>query len=254
MKKILLTTLGAGLLPLSSHAALTAGQTVGIDFGSIAPADGTGFNQFDAFNNNIDDGATLVWSSLVINTGILQDDAGANITGLDFSVENQSGQNTSRADVTNGTTGPAPFNDASVFQDSIISNNQGAAPLDAGGYLLFTFTGLDDSLTYDLTGGYDGANANFDSTWSFDSGSAGISTTQNDSIASFLSAPGATTAYQSVTGLQTDGSGNLVIQVTRDTLHVNAGALTLTAVPVPEPSSAALLGLGGLALILRRRK
>jgi len=30
--------------------------------------------------------------------------------------------------------------------------------------------------------------------------------------------------------------------------------LTLTAVPVPEPSSTALLGLGGLALIMRRRK
>ena len=251
MKKILLTTLGAGLLPLSSHAALTAGQTVGIDFGSIAPATGTGFNQFDAFNNSIANGATLDWSALGINAGVLQDNTGANITGLDFSVENQSGQNTSRADVTNGTTGPAPFNDASVFQDSIISNNQGSAPLVDGGYLLFTFTGLDDSLTYDLTGGFDGNNDNFDSTWSFDSGSAGIDTNQNDSIASFLSTPGATTAYQSVTGLQTDGSGNLVIQVTRDTLHVNAGALTLTA--VPEPSSAALLGLGGLALILRRR-
>ena len=109
--------------------------------------------------------------------------------------------------------------------------------------MLFTFTGLDDSLTYDLTGGYDGANANFDSIWSFDSSSTGITTTQNDSIASFLSEPGS--GYGSVTSLQTDGSGNLVIQVTRDTLHVNAGA----AVPVPEPSSAALLGLGGLVLI-----
>ena len=129
MKKILLTTLGAGLIPLSSHAALTAGQTVGIDFGSIAPA-GTGFNQFDAFNNSIANDATLDWSALGINAGVLQDDAGANITGLGFSVENQSGQNTSRANVTNGTTGPAPFDGATVFQDSIISNNQGSAPLD----------------------------------------------------------------------------------------------------------------------------
>ncbi|MBT8036430.1 MAG: PEP-CTERM sorting domain-containing protein [Verrucomicrobiae bacterium] len=31
-------------------------------------------------------------------------------------------------------------------------------------------------------------------------------------------------------------------------------SFTITAAPVPEPSSTALLGLGGLALILRRRK
>ena len=32
------------------------------------------------------------------------------------------------------------------------------------------------------------------------------------------------------------------------------GEITLTIAPVPEPSSTALLGLGGLALILRRRR
>lgn len=36
--------------------------------------------------------------------------------------------------------------------------------------------------------------------------------------------------------------------------NVTLGAVTLEVIPVPEPSSTALLGLGGLALILRRRR
>lgn len=50
-------------------------------------------------------------------------------------------------------------------------------------------------------------------------------------------------ANQTITG----GSGNLIWDDTNKAIQLNIAA-------VPEPSSAALLGLGGLALILRRRK
>ena len=200
--------------------------TLGIDFGTLAPTGPNTFNQWDAYNNSIANDATVAWSSLGINSGVLQDIGGTNVAGVGLTVENQTGQNTSRADVTNGSTGPSPFDVATIYNDSLISNNQGGAPLDTGGYFVLTFTGLDDSMTYNLTGGYDGANANFNSTWSFDSSSAGITNTQNDTVASFLAATGA--GYHTVEGLQTDGSGNLKIQVTRS-LHVNVGALTLTA-------------------------
>ena len=136
--------------------------------------------------------------------------------------------------------------DQDVWDDGYISNNQGANPLDAGGFFLLTFSGLDDTLEYDLEGGFDSNNANFDATWA----SGGQS---------FLTTPtgAAGTGYGTLSGLTTDGAGNLAITVTRETLHVTIGGLTLTAVEstaIPEPSSAlALLGLCGVAFIKRRR-
>lgn len=216
---IAVTTFG---LTAQTHAQIALGEIINIDFGTIAPTAGSNFNQFDAFTNNIDTGTSLAFSALPSSPTLI-DSTGATVTGVDFIVGNESGQNTSRANVTNGSTGPTPFDDATIFNDSIISNNQGAAPLASGGFLTFTFTGLDDSLRYNVTGGYDGSNTNFDSIWS-----AGAQ--------SFLSTPGASTSYQTLSDLQTDGSGELVITVTRDTLHVNAGALTLEAVAPPADS------------------
>ena len=237
----------------SAQADLVLGDSVGIDFGSIAPAAGINFNQFDAFNNSIADGASLAHSAIPGSTALVDlSGAGFTVVGapLDFTVENQTGQSTSRANVTNGTTGPAPFDDSTVFQDSIISNNQGAAPLDPNGYFNLTFSGLDDTLVYDLTGGFDGNNANFDSILS---AGAGAGTVAGGGL---LFAPG-TNNYVTLSGLETDGSGNLTVAVTRNSLHANIGAITLTAVDtiaVPEPSSAiALLGLFGLAMTKRRR-
>lgn len=226
----------------AANAAITAGTTIGIDFGSTPYAGSGNFNDFG--HPNIADGAISTFAGTLINLD------GGNVTGVGFSVENQSGDNTADALISNGSAGPTPFDESSIYVDGLISNQSGSTGgLDAGGYLLLTFTGLDDSLTYNLTGGFEGPNANFNATWSFDSGSTGISTNQNDSISSFVAT--STDGYKSADGLQTDGSGNLVIQVTR-TNHVTVGGLTLEV--VPEPSTTALLGLGGLALILRRRK
>jgi len=242
-KQLILLGLATATSAQLQAATLVLGETLAVDFGTIAPTASANFNQFDAFNNSIADGASLAWSALPGNAAAdMINTLGVAVSDIDVTVENQSGQNTSRANVTNGSTGPAPFNDGTIFQDSIISNNQGAAPLDPGGFLTITVSGLDDSLTYDLFGGYDGINANFDSTWAADG-------------QSFLSTPGATTGYQTLAGLTTDGSGNLAITVTRNSLHVNAGSFTLTAAEaIPEPSTALLSGLAGLALLTRRRR
>ena len=233
-----------------SSASIVTGQTVGFDFGSIAPAANPTqtFNQIDLFNNSLANGATFTFlTDPNLNGGAtstqLVDFTNTAVTGVGFTITNSTGQNTSRANVTNGTAGPAPFNNSTVFQDSLISNNQGVAPLATGGFFTLTFSGLDDSIEYDLTGGYDGNNANFDSILSADGQTQPF-------------APGANN-YVTLSGLQTDGSGNLAITVTRDTLHANIGALTLTgaaAIAVPEPSSFALLGVGFVGLLTRRRR
>ena len=55
-----------------------------------------------------------------------------------------------------------------------------------------------------------------------------------------------------------DQAGDVKVRVILDAGAVNGSSFDLMSVtdftPVPEPSSTALLGLGGLALILRRRK
>ncbi|BDS07218.1 hypothetical protein NT6N_22580 [Oceaniferula spumae] len=241
-KKLLTGLALAASLTGAANAAIVVGDVIGIDFGSTPYAGGGNFNDFG--HPNIANGASSAFVGTLVNLD------GNDVTGVGFSVGNFSGDNTADALISNGSAGSAPFDESSIYVDALISNDSnGTGNLDPGGYLTLTFTGLDDSLTYNLNGGFDGTNANFNTTWSFDSGSAGISTTQNDSISSFLAASG--DGYHIREGLQTDGSGNLVIQLTR-TNHVNVGGLTLSA--VPEPSTTALLGFGGFALILRRRK
>ena len=190
--------------------------SLGIDFGSIAPAGGTNFNQFDL---DTDDGETET-----LPAGSLIDLEGNTLAGISFSLTNDTGQDTTRANVTSGQNGDGNLIvDASVFEDSYISNNQAAAPLDADANFVLTFSGLDDSLTYDLSGGFANGNGNFDANWT-----VGGQT--------LLAAPG----YVGFENLSTDGSGNLEIVVSRETLHVTLGALTLTAKTLAVPEVASL--------------
>lgn len=185
----------------------TPEYALGIDFGSIAPAVGTNFNQFDI---DTADGET---ATLAAGTLIGLD--GNNLNNISFSLTNNTGQDTTRADVTNGAEGDgAEITDATIFGDAYISNNQGAAPINADANFVLTFSGLDDSLTYALSGGWDNNNNNFDADWTVDGAT----------VLADVSANG----YVGFEGLATDGNGNLSITVSRSTLHVTLGALTLS--------------------------
>jgi len=138
-------------------------------------------------------------------------------------------------------TGPNALNttDASVYSDALGRNNGGSLTMS------ITFTGLSDSLTYDLTGGISSTEATgkYETGW----------TIENQAALTYqLSDATASGGYISFTEL-TSSAGTLTITLDRNsTAHMGVSQLQFTA--VPEPSSAALLGLGGLALMLRRKR
>ncbi|WP_372808950.1 hypothetical protein, partial [Pontiella sp.] len=214
MKRILITLLGLAL-PFAAQASIVLGQTIGIDFGSIAPAAGLNFNNYSEVT--IADGAVESFSGTLIDTG------GNAVSGVVFSVQNHTGQATGRATSSPGTEGAGLMTDSTVYSDWLLSNSTSGEPLDPGGYFILTFTGLDDRLAYDLTGGFDSDNDNFDAIWSADGQSFTTDTTGD-------------VGYGTLEGLTTDGSGNLAVTVSRNTLHVTVAGLTLTAVPPSVPS------------------
>ncbi|MCP5537934.1 MAG: sulfatase-like hydrolase/transferase [Akkermansiaceae bacterium] len=214
----------------SARAAIIPGQTIGIDFGTTAPVPSANFNAYT--DVVIANGATESFS------GTLVDTAGGSVTGVGFSVTNRSGQDTGRATGNNGSQGAGLMTDSTIYSDWIISNDADGARLTGGdtvidgsgdrGHLVLTFTGLDDSLSYNLTGGFDNNNANFNAIW------------QADGQTFTTDASGV--GYGTLSGLNTDGSGNLVIHVIRpgntNGQHVTVAGLTLEAVAATAPAIA----------------
>ena len=104
----------------------------------------------------------------------------------------------------------------------------------------------------------------YDSTWDLTLGTQTVTLIQTVGGGATATTPTLTTdgvgldvAYFDVTGIQ-DGD-TFQVRVTKGTASpvvawTMIGGVTFDTVAVPEPSTTALLGLGGLALILRRRK
>ena len=239
----------------ASAQTLALGDSIGIDFASpgvvfgndssVAPAAGTNFNAFDTATEDM---ATASFSGTLITlTG--------GTTGIGFSVTNNTGKASSLTGVS-GTPGPAPFDDETIGVDNYGAANVGnpdradfgplLGSIDEDGNavdevdedgnfvapaanMVFSFSGLDDSLAYEVTGGYlhSTPNDNFNTTWDIDGQSA---TTANTS-----EMPDA--GYVTLTNLSTDGAGNLEITVTRG-IQLFVSGLTVTAV---EPTADCIL-------------
>ena len=217
----------------ASAQTLALGDAIGIDFASpnavfpdpkpstTPPAAGTNFNAFDT---TVEDLATESFSGTLINLA-------GGTTSVGFSVTNNSGKASGLTGVA-GTPGPAPFDDATIGVDNFGAANVGnlnrpdGGPLNDDGNFVFTFSGLDDNLAYEVTGGYLQLpeNANFNTTWDIDGQSA-----TTDGLSGMPDA-----GYITLTNLATDGSGNLAITVTRSVQLFVAG-LTITAVEPVGP-------------------
>ena len=207
----------------SVQAQMTIGQTVGIDFGPIAPTNN--FNQADGVVDSI-------------AAGNLIDTTGGAITGTSFAWASTANSPFSNADPNATAQGGEPV----VFDDSNLDDFLGGA---GGNQLItLTFSGLDQGLTYNLLIGNSFNNAGTTaSTYTAD----GQFATNDPTIGS--------AAFVSLDGLSADINGDLVITVTNGGELVTAvSALTLTA--IPEPGTYALLA-GALALVsvmVRRRR
>lgn len=136
---------------------------------------------------------------------------------------------------------------ASATRDNIFINEQAGS----NASFVITFSGLDDSMIYDLEFfGSRVSTSTVEAIWDMTTGTGG------NSAATFITLP------QNLTQVQWNGispvGGNIVFTAhtngatgsSQRPISLSAGSIT----QVPEPSSTALLGLGGLALILRRRK
>lgn len=201
----------------SANAALLAGDTIGLDFGT-----GTTANNFNAVNyaavadlNNTGGAATGVSYASTGDGGFAGNDGAHQVVAL------------------------AGF-DGNHLNDWVASY-QGADTFE------FTLSGLDNSLTYDLTlvvGASNDANV----------AGTGSNVVSINGVAQPGNTPAQSPTANSVvtlTGLTTNGAGQLIVNHTGG---VASGWSAGTITAVPEPSSSALLGLGGLALIMRRRK
>lgn len=231
-------------------ADLVGGDTLGIDFdatdmGGMAPLALLNFNHYN--DTGLLDGATGSLGGPIIDTD------GGVLAGVGFTLTNLSGLSTNRA----SSSGGSLFGDfdATVYGDRVISNDSSRVGRITDGdividgmndraHFVLRFSGLDDSLTYDLFGGHhtDNPNSNFDTIWQVAQRGGVITSSAN--------------FEHSFSSLVTDGAGNLEIYVIRrsndDGDHVTISGLTLTA--VPEPGSLTILGLGFMLVALRRRK
>ena len=228
MNKIKNTMALVTTLAISSsiaNAAIVLTDTIAIDFGATA----TGTANYNVSGHSVTTVADLVRLSDGAATGV----------GFTLAGSSQDNINNVASDTLGNTS------DTTIYEDGTLANNRNGASGNPTS-LTLTFSGLDDTLAYDLIGGLARADTqnsigNWTSEWSADGQSA--------SSNGFSSG-----AYVSLTGLSSSG-GTLVVTVDGDTQYSGISQLELTAVtPIPEPSSTALLGLGGLALIMRRRK
>ena len=129
----------------------------------------------------------------------------------------------------------------------VSSTRADSGTLAADANIVITFTGLDTSFLYDLTGGgVFGSNNpnNFNTVWTSGTVQA---TTDSDS-----SSGG---EFVTLSDLAPDSSGELSVTVTRANVQLLFSAVTLEAVSqVPEPSSSLLASLAGFGLLVRRRR
>jgi hypothetical protein len=230
MKKTITIT---GILALSADSASAAISY--IDLGISSQTTTGNYNNMTggtgAVPNNL--------ANMIDNTGATTD-IGVEYVGNNITLAGTAGTGANFDVPGDGPSYPTVLSgiSSSALRDGLFINENGVITL--------TFTGLDAGMTYDFLAYGARGNGGVGVTYT-----ATGANTENGSISS-VSDNGTETV--NLTGITANGSNEITFVVTD---LGGAGALNflqITSSPIPEPSSTALLGLGGLALILRRRK
>jgi len=241
-----LTTLAAAGLIVAgtSQAAISVGDVLVYDFGKFdQQTTGQNWNNvtmastdFSGTNNAIIPVTDSVRLSDGAATGVgmtITGDADGGGNGNDFGIGG--------ADVTVPVTPDLAFTHSGDIPDSAINDLAFMSTNFSPDFNKIVISDLDDSLTYDIE-----ILARVNATrqandWSTDGQTVSIDPTNSTTIHQFLD-------------VSTDGSGTITILVdvgtSSDVTHINA----LEIVAIPEPASLALMGLGGLLIVGRRRK
>lgn len=219
------------LVDISTAATVTNPASGGLYWTSV----GSGTNTTETASNIIDtNNVATTWDIAITTTSINS----GGISGTGFGGTG-----------VNGPSGSSPFDEANAITDGLFANNDG------NGTALFAFTGLESGATYNFSAiggrnsnGEDGEIIILDSATRIGTGSVGArdnyALLNNGTVLDFSVDA---TASGEIWFEFRSGSGN-------NGTGATINALSIEGAVVPEPSSTALLGLGGLALILRRRK
>ena len=237
MKTLIFVAL-ASMMSATVSAQMSLGDTAVINFTKTGNTVGGNWNEVEG-----ESGGTIAAGILIADLIRFSD---GTATGVELSVEG-SGLGADLFGI--GGRDEEPFDSSRIFPVS------GAIPNVAQENLTyhsdtpqrFVFSGLDDTLTYNLsilsanTGGTRNAH-----NWIANPGPGqfAISVNPNDGLVHTFS------------NLSTDGLGNIVLQNSSDAGGIDAqhlNAMELTA--IPEPGTLILLGLGlGAAFVFRRRR
>lgn len=223
-------------IALSLLAGTACAQTVGIDFGDLSNLTGGNYNNVDHLQNPL--------FNLV--------DFDGNGTGIGLSVHDTFWPGSNQ-----GGTG-APGGDAAGVPASATADNLFGSTSTFGGFLEptggVTFSGLDTSgntmYEFMFFASRMGVSDNREALYTLDGANTGSTT---------LDAANNTDNVAFATGILPDASGEIVLTATAGPNNTNSfgfyylGYVEITAVPVPTPASASLIGLGGLVALRRRR-